>query len=163
MKQLIVKLLWVSVLFSSTQIAYSQRSTDGKFLFKMWFFIEHANYNPAYFRKLDFPTKDSTLFCLFNSVVDLNMDTLKSTGFDSSFLFLSIAEMKGNKLVNDSAFKYSKTPYLSYVLTPIYHCNDVGYVLCINKSSGTSYRLQGFSGNDFWSFFERRKKRISGT
>jgi hypothetical protein len=32
------------------------------------------------------------------------------------------------------------------------------YVLCINKSTGMSYRLKGFRGNDFFSFMKDIKK-----
>jgi hypothetical protein len=31
------------ILISTCQVGYSQESTDAKFLFKMWFYIEHVN------------------------------------------------------------------------------------------------------------------------
>jgi hypothetical protein len=67
--------------------------------------------------------------------------------------------MKNNKLINDSAITYdTKTRYLGYVSIPVYNCNDLGYVLCVNTISGRSYRLQGFYGNDFFSLLEDVKE-----
>jgi hypothetical protein len=85
MKNLVIKIILVTVLISINRIAFCQQSTDGEFLFKMWFFIEHVNNHSR--TEKDFPVKDSALFSLFDSVVDLKLDTLKSKGFDSIIVF----------------------------------------------------------------------------
>jgi hypothetical protein len=157
MKNLIIKLILITASLSTNQITFCQLTTDGKFLFKMWFFIEHVNQQAR--MENDFPMKDSTLFSMFNSTIDLKMDTLGKKGFDNNFIFLSVAKMKNNMLVNDSAITYnSKTKYLGYVSIPVYNCNDLGYVLCVNSISGKSYRLQGFYGNDFFSLLQEIKE-----
>jgi len=124
---------------------YAQQETDGKFLFKTWFFIEHVNVISRTEKTIN--CKDSVLFNLYNNYLDLKLDTLKSSGFSANYIFLSVVSYKNNKIVNDSAIQYKRSGYLSYLSIPVNNCE--GYVLCVNKTNGKSYRIKGFSGNDF--------------
>lgn len=92
-----------------------------------------------------FPVKDSSVFSLFMNTVHLKLDTLAATGFSPEYIFLALnVNSKGTK---DRALKYDPhTPYLEYVGIPAF-CQR--YVLCVNTRKGTSYRIQGFTGNDF--------------
>lgn len=104
----------------------------------------------------DFPVKDSSLFYLYESTINLKLDTLNSKGFPSDYLFLSVVPLKDNKVINDSALTYNRTNHLSYLSIPINNCE--GYILCINKSSGRSFRIQGFYGNDFLTLLQEVKE-----
>jgi hypothetical protein len=159
MKNLIIKIVFIAALFSINQPAFSQQNTDGKFLFKMWFFVEHVNQHSR--KEDDFPVKDSSLFSLFEAAINIKCDTLKSNGFTSNYTFLSVAPLKNNSSRNDSALTYSKTTQLLYASVPVNNCE--GYVLCVNTISGRSYRLQGFYGNDFFSFLQEVKEEYQKT
>lgn len=138
----------------STQFkTYAQDSVDGVFAFKTWLFIEHIN-QKNHFKSF---CKDSNFFNLFHSVIKLRIDTLKANGITNDFVFLQVAPYIDNVAVNDSAIIYSKTKHLSVLSIPINNC--FGYVLCINKVTGKSYRLSGFDNNDFVSFIKDSKEQ----
>jgi len=144
----------ISSIFFFTKV-FSQDSTDGKFIFKMWFYIEHVNQELRTVK--NFPVKDSSLFSLYNNFLDLNFDTLKCEGFNKNYIFLAVVSYKNDSLVKENAIIYKKSGNLSYLSIPINYCE--GYVLCINKKSGRSYRLKGFIGNDFWDFLADVKEQ----
>lgn len=144
----------IILFFFMPTIAFSQKNTDGKFLFKTWFYLEHLNDNSLY--NIEFPVKDSSILTLFINDLSLKIDTLKSNGFSEEYIFLAVnlknpeARAKGK----DSSLMYSNTRYLQYIVVPTF-CNR--YVLCVNKSTGFSYRLQGFIGNDFLNLLKEIK------
>ena len=127
---------------------FAQNRTDGEFLFKVWLYIEHQNDHAR-----DIPStaiKDSSLFQVFNDNIRLIVDTLKSNGYFRNYVFL---RLKGIKSYEDQSpggisYKNKKSTLLIHRAIPII-CD--GYVLCVNKLQGTSFRLQGFEGNDLLS------------
>ncbi len=139
------KIIIIIIFFVCSCRVLSQQTTDGNFLFKIWFFIEKVNTKSR--EAVQYPIKDSSLFSFFNKNINLKTDTLKSKGFSKNYIFLSVMVLKDNKIINDSAISFSKTSLLEYLSIPVNDCD--GYLLCINTSTGTSYRLKGFLGNDF--------------
>lgn len=138
---------------------FSQNSTDGSFLFKTWLFLESKNNQSQY--DIEFPVKDSAVFSLFLVNVTLDLDTLRSKGFSNNFIFLSLSLNKQSLTVNDSikALVYNKnSPFIKYFSIPTF-CDR--YVLCVNRNTGLSYRLQGFSGNDFFSLLRDLNKELA--
>ncbi len=135
---------------------FAQHTTDGKFLFKMWLFLEHDNSLSKY--STTFPVKDSSVFNLFITKIDLKLDTLKSIGFPNKYIFLALTfnKAKGTETQESPVFYEKKTSYLEYIDIPSF-CSR--YVLCINKLTGTSFRLQGFTGNDFNNLFSELVNR----
>ncbi|MEO6455731.1 MAG: hypothetical protein ABIN97_16745 [Ginsengibacter sp.] len=124
--------------------AFSQKSADGTFLFKTWFYIEHINDDSRY--ASDFPVKDSSVFSLFINNIILRLDTLSSNGFSNDYVFLAVNLNRQTSVVDSSIMYDMKTKFLKYIVIPAF-CNR--YVLCVNKINGMSYRIQGFAGNDF--------------
>lgn len=150
------KIISVILLLHVCESGYCQLNTDGEYLLKMWFFIEHENIKSPY--STQFLVKDSSLFLLFERDINLRFDTLQSQGFNSDYIFLSVAFLKNDKEPDDSILIYdNKTMYLDYLSTPANNCD--GYVLVINTVTGTSFRLGGFSGNDFLSLFQEIKEK----
>lgn len=150
--KIIIFIIYTSFLFTKV---YSQDSTDQKFIFKMWFYIEHINQDLR--TNKTFRVKDSSLFALYNNYLDFNFDTLKSEGFNKNYVFLAVVSYKNDSLVKENAIIYKKSGNLSYLSIPINYCE--GYVLCINKINGRSYRLKGFRGNDFLDFLTDVKEQ----
>jgi hypothetical protein len=157
---------FINILFFCMPIvAFSQKNTDSKFLFKTWFYIEHLNNDSRY--NTEFPVKDSSILSFFINDISLRLDTLKSNGFSEDYVFLAINLKTQDVRANgkDSSIIYTNTRYLQYIVVPTF-CNR--YVLCVNKATGFSYRLQGFVGNDFLNllkdtkdeFFLLHKKRL---
>jgi hypothetical protein len=143
------------MLFSCSLPTTAQKSADGIFLFKTWLYLEHENNSSR--QNIEFPVKDSTVFSLYLNNVTLKLDTLSSTGFSKNYVFLALnfksqaERAKGN----DSSLRYNdKFSFLEYIVIPTL-CNK--YVLCVNQTTGLSYRLQGFSGNDFFSLLRDTK------
>lgn len=128
-------------------IGFSQKNTDGIFLFKTWFYIEHINNDSRY--ATDFSTKDSSVFSLFINNINLTLDTISSNNFSNEYIFLAVNPKRRQEVsITDSSIMYDKkNKFLKYTVIPAF-CNR--YVLCINKTSGMSYRIQGFTGNDFF-------------
>ena len=62
--------------------------------------------------------------------------------------------MKNGIISNDTIIKSDS----SFFLFIADNCSD--YILAVNKSSGKSYRLKGFSGNDFFNLFADVNKRF---
>ena len=149
------------ILFLNCSKIFSQQATDGKFIFKTWFFLERQN--EVFMHGNKFDVKSDSLFNFFDSVIDLRIDTLKNKGFSNNFIFLSIAPYKNNVPFHDSAIIYKSfktTPNSDvHVGIPINNCN--GYVLCINNRSGRSYRIQGFYGNDFLNLLQEVKEEFN--
>lgn len=154
MRKNIFTALSVVILLSKSQMVFSQQTTDGNFLFKMWFFIEHTNQKMR--TENNFPVKDSSLYRLYEQNISLRLDTLRSEGFSDDYLFLSAAVLKNNIEHDDNAITYSKTRFLNYIGVPVSNCE--GYVLCVNTNTGKSYRIQGFAGNDFLSLMQEIKR-----
>jgi hypothetical protein len=137
---------------------FSQKNTDGNFLFKTWIYLEHINDGSRY--NVEFPVKDSAVFSLFVNNINLRLDTLKSDGFSDDYIFLAVnfKSQKERAEGKDSSLIYSKTKFLQYIVIPTL-CSR--YVLCINKVTGFSYRIQGFSGNDFFNLLKDVKDEFS--
>jgi hypothetical protein len=138
---------------------FAQKSTDGIFLFKTWFYIEHINNDSRY--ASDFSVKDSSVFSLFINNIDLKLDTLSSKGFSNQYVFLSLTlnEQVKNATHRSKSLVYNmETEFLSYIVIPAF-CDR--YVLCVNKVTGTSYRIQGFAGNDFLSLLMSIKEEFA--
>lgn len=144
-------LFLTALFFCSVETLMAQKTSDAKFIFKTWLFLEHNNVTSRY--ATQFPVKDSVLFNLSLRLVNIKFDTLKTRGFSKDYIFLSV-DLTGRK---DSTIKYQKTPLIQYVDIPVDNCE--GYVLCINKAKGTSYRLKGFSGNDFLGLFHETQAK----
>jgi hypothetical protein len=153
MKSIIIKIVMVGIYNGISLKGFCQTKTDGIFLFKMWFYIEHINKNPRI--GSDYPIKDSSLFQLYQSAVNIKPDTLTKNEFTENYIFLSIAPVIDKKIINDSVLSYNKTKQLAFVSIPVDNCN--GYVLCVNVTSGKSYRLRGFFGNDFMDLLKEVK------
>lgn len=139
----------------------AQQRSDGSFLFKLWFFIEKPNieYDSTVKEVFqNFDVKGYPLFFFFMNNVSINTDTLLSKGFNNTYYFLSVSPSK-NISFKDSARealkKISKGNASFYLLIPS-NCNQ--YVLCINNSTGQSFRLNGFEGNDFFAFLDDVKR-----
>jgi hypothetical protein len=128
---------------------FAQANSDAKFIFKTWLFLEHNNTKSR--DATLFPVKDSSVFDLFQNGLELKFDTLKSAGFSKDYEFLLISFIDQMRQTKFDAIRYTKKKLVEYLSTPVDNCN--GYVLCINKSKGTSYRLMGFGGNDFLNLF----------
>jgi len=165
MKYTIKKIILLFTFYCPLLI-FAQRNVDGNFLFKTWLYIEHENDSSVY--STDFPVKDAAVFSLFMDNISLKLDTLKTNGFPDSYIFLAInfKSPEERSKGTDSSLRYDrKTKFLNYIGVPAL-CNR--YVLCVNKSTGLSYRLQGFTGNDFLNllrdvrqgFYQRYKKQL---
>lgn len=149
MKRCFMKNLILCLFLGLSVMGFSQKNTDGIFLFKTWLYIEHINDDSNY--NTEFPTKDFAVFSLFINNIKLRLDTLKRNGFSDKYVFLSLQLNYPSISINDSlkSLQYNnKTPFLRYIVIPAF-CNR--YVICINKITGFSYRLQGFTGNDFFN------------
>jgi hypothetical protein len=161
-----LRLLLLAALFLSTnKWSLAQSTSDPKFLFKTWLFLEQNNTKSRDATK--FPVKDSSLFDLFQREIEIKFDTLKMEGFSRDYVFLSISFSDGTHHVPDNSIIYKKTPFLEYLSIPSDNCG--AYILCINKSNGTSFRMKGFKGNDFFGllreiqtqFIEDKNKTLS--
>jgi len=150
MKNIICILLMHLFFLPMSTCLYAQNSSDSKYLFKMWLFLDHSN---DHSREIPSATaKDSVIFKLFDENIELKFDTLKANSFLKEYLFLSVNPKGG--------IKYSPTTNkLIYLSIP---SDSSTYVLCVNKFQGTSFRLKGFSGNDLFSLIneiiEKSKK-----
>lgn len=156
MKLYIKKIITVAVVVIFPLIILAQKNTDGIFLFKTWLYLEHQNDDSRY--NIEFPVKDSSVFSLFMNNITLRPDTLKSSGFAEDYIFLALNFKSQAERANstDSSLLYDKkTKFLIYIGVPTL-CNR--YVLCVNKSTGLSYRLQGFIGNDFLNLLKDTKE-----
>lgn len=153
MNSMIIKIVMVGIFTGISLKGFSQTKTDGIFLFKMWFYIEHINKSPRIGN--DYPIKDSSLFHLYQTAVKIKPDTLTKNKFTENYIFLSIAPVVDKKIIIDSVLSYNKTKQLAFVSIPVDNCN--GYVLCVNVTSGKSYRLRGFYGNDFMELLNEVK------
>lgn len=119
-----------------------QKSIDGDFIFKANLFLEKVNI----INVKGFEQKNQDLLLFFNKNIILKLDPLQSIGFSDNYYFLSLSLKNGVKY-NDTIIKTDSSFFLFIE-------NDcVDYVLAINKYSGKSYRLKGFSGNDFFNLF----------
>lgn len=149
MKKIINVILFAIFFLVKNASCFSQQSTDGKYLFTMWLFLEHVN--QTYRTEDAFPIKDSSVFSLFTKNINFHLDTLKSTGFPDSYLFLALN-------LHDSSLIYNQsTKYLNYIGIPSF-CSR--YVLCVNELNGKSFRIQGFTGNDFFSLLKDLKNDV---
>jgi hypothetical protein len=146
-------ILFITVFFSLTESLLAQKSTDTKFIFKTWLFLEQNNTSSRY--ATQYPIKDSSLFNLFQSGLDIKFDTLKTKGFSDNYIFLSIPTVGGRSDIKNKVITYTTPKLVEYINIPVDNCE--AYVLCINKFKGTSYRMKGFTGNDFLSLFKEIK------
>jgi hypothetical protein len=126
-----------------------QKKVDGEFIFKTQLFLEKANVTNT----KAFETKDKGLLLFFDRNVKLKLDTLQSYGFSDDYVFLSLP-MKNGIMYNDTIIKSDS----SFFLFIADNCSD--YVLAVSKSNGKSFRLKGFSGNDFFTLFIEINKRF---
>ncbi|KAA2239033.1 hypothetical protein F0L74_22745 [Chitinophaga agrisoli] len=149
-----IRMFLLTICMVISQAAFSQRTTDGIFLFKSWFFMEHVNAN--YRTQNVFPSKDASLFASYQKNMFIKCDTLRSQGFEEEYVFLSVPGIENKKSWSDSTIVYGKTRETDYMLTPTGNCE--GYVLCVNTDNGKSYRLRGFLGNDFMSLLRDVRK-----
>ena len=141
----IEKILIIIVLLSLSEKLVAQKTSDAEFLFKTWLFLEHNNTKSR--DAVQFISKDSSVFNLLLNNIDLRFDTLKTKGFVKDYIFLSLVVVGQNNVLKTSGIKYKKYKFLGFIGIPENNCE--AYVLCINKSKGTSYRIKGFYGNDF--------------
>lgn len=146
------KVIFCCILIQINIISPAQQKTDGKFIFKSWLFLEHLNSD---IRDNDFSVKDAELFAFFDNIVQLQIDTLKSTGFSKDFIFLSIASHKNNIVFNDSAIIYKKFNQHVHINIPVSNCD--GYILAVNNKTGRSFRIMGFYGNDLLGLIREMK------
>jgi len=153
----------VATLLISCIAGHAQQKTDASFLFKMWFFIEKGNVDTSSIKiswiKKDLAAKNSSYFRFFDENLKLNLDTLKSDGFEDNFIFLSLDMRKKSIEHFDSANKtlgQETKSELAWYLLISSNCNR--YVIGINRSSGVSYRLSGFDENDFLNFLDDVKR-----
>ncbi|MGF7076202.1 hypothetical protein [Mucilaginibacter sp. 3215] len=125
----------------------AQQTTDAGFIFKTWLFLEHKNNKSRY--ATEYAVKDSALFDLFQNGLALKFDTLRMNGFGADYIFLAVSFTKKAEPYKRSVV-YKAPKEIGYISIAVDNCQS--YVICLNKSKGTSYRLSGFSGNDFLGF-----------
>ena len=135
-------------------IGYSQENTDGSYLFKIWLFIEKMNV--VTLNSNSYPTKDSSLFNLFDKNIRILPDTIESKGFPDRYIFLSLGVKKTSVNNSNRGSKIIRGDSASYFFFPN-ECDE--YIICIDKVSGLSYRLKGFRGNDFFSLMMEIKRQ----
>lgn len=140
--------VYILFFFTLSSPVLAQSKSDGKFLFKTWLFLEHSNTKSRH--ATQFSGKDSLLFNLFQKEIEIKIDTLKSSGFSEDYVFLSV-NLSGDTLKRN-AIKYKDGSLVEYADIPVDNCD--GYVLCVNKNRGTSYRIRGFSANDFFGLYQ---------
>ena len=151
--------------FINSLTANAQKTSDVKFLFKTWLFLEHVNTESR--EAILFPVKDSALFSLWQNAIELKLDTLKKTGFSKDYIFVSISLKKLDIPLKDFPIVYKQWKMIDYLDMPVDSCG--AYVLCVNKRAGISYRLRGFRENDFLGLYRdirgdfegRTTKRLS--
>lgn len=128
---------------------YSQKSTDGEFMFKVQLFLEKANV----LNVNGYDIKGEGLMSYFVDNITLKFDTLQSFGFTGAYVFLSLSLKSGLKL-KDANLKSDSSLFLFVE-------NDcTNYVLAVNQTNGKTYRLKGFSGNDFFSLYVDNNKQL---
>lgn len=137
------------LLITSFYQGLCQKKVDGEFIFKTQLFLEKTNVTNT----KGFETKDKNLLLFFDRNIKLKLDTLQSYGFSDGYIFLSLP-MKNGVMYNDTIIKSDS----SFFLFIADNCSE--YILVINKSNGKSYRLKGFSGNDFFNLFADINKQF---
>ena len=156
-KRNIVKISIISWVICIGNTVFAQQNTDANFIFKTLLFLDHKNFDSRYSK--DFKIKDSSLFARFNTGVELNFDTLKTTGFSSEYNFFLLASYKGNLPYKTNAIRYNLKKQIEYVGIPVNNCD--GYVICVNNITGISYRIQGFNSSDFLALIRDIQLEIS--
>ena len=157
MKQ-ILKLIVIILIFLY-QNSYAQQNTDGKFIFKTWLFIEHIN-NQSRFDTA-YPVKDFNLFSQIIYNTDLKLDTLRSIRFPNCYTFLRLILSVNNSNSFYKPIIYTKEKGIKEYFRISASSSCQQYVLCVNRLSGKSFRIQGFDGNDFFSLLNDLNFQLS--
>lgn len=140
-----ISIIFVLIILSTFSL-YSQSKTDTNDIFKMHLFLDKKNISRSDLNKKI--TKNDSLYDSFsrNSLLRINTLKLKSNIFfpsDGNFTFYVIDNIEYKRgLSSDESW------FLKIDLNA-----DSKYIIAINESTGRSYRLAGFNGNDFLVFF----------
>ena len=120
---------------------------DFEFIFKSEIYFDMKG-------SLEQGVKNDSSFILFDRIVDVTLNKIKSDGFSENFIFLSLDlyDLKENRFLENiiycKDYAYDEDKFVISINKYVER-----YILCINKSTGKSYRLYGFNGNDFFSFY----------
>jgi hypothetical protein len=143
-------ILFICAFLTVTLIVNSQNKIDYDFIIKSTIFN-----NRAYIRNKD-NQNTLTQFDFFVNNFKLHFDTLKSFGFNGSYIFLKLCDSINRE---GNADYYSNSNHIDGFFEPFK--NDL--IFCLNRFDGKIYRLKGFYFNDFYMFQRdlRLKKKIS--
>jgi len=136
MKKVIFLLVFISCFISKTN---AQDTINVNSVFKMHLFLDRFNI------KSFNVSRNDILYNTFSKNINLSFDTLKTYEINQKYSFYSL------DAVND--ISYNSIPQDdSELFFYIYYGFVSKYVICIDNTSGMSYRLMGFNGNDFLNF-----------
>lgn len=141
----------ILMLFFLIAKVQSQNITSLEDIFKMHLFLDKKNIRRS---DLDLPViKNDSLYELFIENSIIKIDTLDL----NSDLYLPINSQFKFYLLKDIRFKDELDKKMLWVLN-IKMCENSKYIIAFNEYTGQSFKLSGFSTNDFMSFFSVIKK-----
>lgn len=136
----------ILMLFFLIAKVQSQNITSLEDIFKMNLFLDKKNIMRS---DLELSIiKNDSLYELFSKNSILNIDTLDL----KSDLYLPINSQFKFYLLKDIRFKSELEKKMFWVLN-IKMCENSRYIIAFNEYTGQSFKLSGFSTNDFMSFF----------
>jgi hypothetical protein len=136
----------------------AQRKIDANSVFKMWLYLDketiHSKYNHQTNKIERLTLKNDSLYNAFNEVVSLDIESIKSKGFNNDYSFYSLEVFKSLKGLTKSVSHIREVNDIESDLFHIGHGSDTNdqFIIAINNATGRSYRIIGFLNSDFLNF-----------
>lgn len=155
MKKVIIILI---IIVCQTQ-TFAQTTFDAESIFKMHLFLDKPL---AKYRGMDSKIiKNDSLYSIYSDLIELKIDTLQIHLKGWSKVLLPeyvFYQLNAKDNVRYKRLLKNKEDQLYGIFTG----HTTRYVIGVHKKSGLSYRMYGFSGNDFLSFLSDFKSLYKG-